>query len=222
MMEPVRLAARRLGERVDALAVRERALIFVGTLVVLVAVTNSLLFGPLLAEQRRLERTVNERRTQVQALQTQVRTLSDSLARDPDAENRATLEALRTRIQATDEQLSRLVAGFVTPREMAKLIEQALVRDRGLEVMKVESLPPTAMIEEPKGEAPPEHMVYKHGVRIEMKGRYLDIVQYLRALEALPWKVFWGEIKLDSDKYPMSHVSVVIYTLSRHRGWIGT
>jgi MSHA biogenesis protein MshJ len=58
-------------------------------------------------------------------------------------------------------------------------------------------------------------------MRVELKGRYFDIVEYLKALEGLPWKVFWGEVSLESDKYPISKVSLVIYTLSRYPGWIG-
>ena len=63
--------------------------------------------------------------------------------------------------------------------------------------------------------------IYRHGMRVEFKGRYFDIVKYLQSLEGLPWKVFWGEVSLETDEYPVSKVSLVIYTLSRYPGWIG-
>jgi MSHA biogenesis protein MshJ len=57
-------------------------------------------------------------------------------------------------------------------------------------------------------------------MRIELKGSYLDILGYLHALEALPWKVFWGQATLQTEKYPVSHITLLIYTLSTREGWI--
>jgi MSHA biogenesis protein MshJ len=228
MMDALQRSLRPLIERVDALSVRERGLVFVGVLGLLLFVANAILFAPLRSEQQRLERDVREKRTQSQTLEKQLQALTEGIARDPDAENRARLEALRARIRQMDEDLGRLVAGFVTPREMAKLVEEALKRNRGLEFVKVENIPPGPVTDAAAsgGDAQPaeapEAAVYKHGLRIEMKGSYRDIVGYLRSLEALPWKVFWGEVALETEVYPVSRVTVVIYTLSRRRGWIGT
>jgi MSHA biogenesis protein MshJ len=234
MMDSLQRALRPLIERIDALSLRERGMVFVGVLAVLLFAANAVLFAPLRAEQQRLERAVKDKRTESQALEKQLQLLTEGIARDPNAENRTRLEALRARIRQMDEDLGRLVAGFVTPREMAKLVEEALKRNRGLEFVKVENIPPGpvtagngvpggdgAKAEAPK-EATVEAAVYKHGLRIEMKGSYRDIVGYLRSLEALPWKVFWGEVALETEVYPVSRVTVVIYTLSRRRGWIGT
>jgi MSHA biogenesis protein MshJ len=230
MNERLHLLWHRFAERIDALSTRERGLVFVAVMVLLLFAANTLLFTPLRTQQKRLEQDLKDRQTQSQALEKQMQLLLESSTRDPDAENRARLEALRTRIKQMDEELGRLVAGFVSPRDMAKLVEQALKESRGLEFVKVENIPPRSLADEksaPEAEsakaAPaPEVAVYKHGLRIEMKGGYREIVTYLRALEALPWKVFWGEVSLETEKYPVSRVTVVIYTLSRHRGWIGT
>lgn len=234
MMESLQRVLRPLIERIDALSLRERGFVFVGVLALLLFAVNALLFAPLRVEQQSLERSAREKRTESQTLEKQLQLLTEGIARDPDAENRTRLEGLRARIRQMDEDLGRLVAGFVTPREMAKLVEEALKRNRGLEFVKVENIPPgpvtaghgapaadAANAETPKKETA-EAAVYKHGLRIEMKGSYRDIVGYLRSLEALQWKVFWGEVALQTEVYPVSRVTVVIYTLSRRRGWIGT
>jgi MSHA biogenesis protein MshJ len=229
MSERLRLALRQVSERVDALSMRERAMVFVAVLVALLFTANAFLFAPVRAQQRLLEHSIADKRTQAQALEKQMQLMLDSMTRDPDAENRARLEALRAQISQMDEELGRLVAGFVSPREMAKFVEEALRKSRGLEFVKVENIPPRSLAEEGGTSAadagktpPPDVGVYQHGLRIEMKGSYPEIVAYLRALEALPWKVFWGEVSLETETYPVSRVTVVIYTLSRSRGWIGT
>ena len=222
MVDPLRLAARRLADRIDALSARERALIFVTMLAVLFIVANTLLFTPQRLEQKRVDLRITEKRGQTQALEIQIQGMVDRLSRDPNAAKHSKLEALRARIQQSDEALGRFVAGFVNPREMAELVEQALKKNRGLEFIKVENLSSVPVAGDAQQAAPEESPIYKHGFRIEMKGNYRSIVNYLRALEKLPWKVFWGEVTLESETYPVSRVNVVIYTLSRNRGWLGT
>ena len=58
-------------------------------------------------------------------------------------------------------------------------------------------------------------------MNIEVKGGYLDVMRYLKSLEGLPWKVFWGKVTLKAEKYPDSRVNLLIYTLSTHEAWIG-
>jgi MSHA biogenesis protein MshJ len=118
-----------------------------------------------------------------------------------------------------DTDLVRVTAGLVPPKEMTRLIEQMLLKNRGLQVMRVESIPATPLLE--GGAGVTGTMVYKHGMHVEVKGGYLEILRYLKSLEALPWKVFWGKATLKTEKYPDSRVSLVIYTLSTHEAWIG-
>jgi MSHA biogenesis protein MshJ len=71
------------------------------------------------------------------------------------------------------------------------------------------------------GGAAAQATVYQHGMRIEVRGQYLDMVRYLQALERLPVKVLWGRVRLESDDYPASTLSLLIYTLSLDKAWIG-
>jgi MSHA biogenesis protein MshJ len=96
-----------------------------------------------------------------------------------------------------------------------------LTRNRALQVVKVEGLAPVPVEGEAAAQAVPASGVYKHGMRIEVRGRYTDLVSYLRALEDLPWRVFWGQATLASEDYPMSRLTLTIYTLSLRQSWIG-
>lgn len=203
--------------RIDAMSLRERALIFIALLVALYFLAVNVLFGPLNVEKDRLQQQVNQKRQETQALELQVQALVGS-GEHPDAARRKKLEALQENLKSMDAELVRATSGLVTPREMARLIEQMLLRNRGLQVMKVESLPAKPLLEA-TGTA--GALVYKHGMNIEIKGGYLDILRYLKSLEALPWKVFWGKVSLKTEKHPDSHVSLLIYTLSTHEAWIG-
>lgn len=202
--------------RIDAMSLRERALIFITLLVVLYFLAVNVLFGPLNAERDRLQQQLNQKHQETQALELQVQALVGT-GEHPDAAKRKKLEALQENLKTMDAELARVTSGLVTPKEMARLIEQMLLKNRGLQVMRVESVPATPLQEGGSSGA----TVYKHGMHVEIKGGYLDILRYLKSLEALPWKVFWGKVSLKTEKYPDSRVSLLIYTLSTQEAWIG-
>lgn len=217
-------------DRIDAMSMRERGLIFFAVMVVLYLIAHSVVFAPLRAEQVRLGQELNAKRDQIQSADQQVAAMFSRDGKDINADNRIKVAALTQQIAQIDGQMDQLTSGVVTPKEMAKLVEQMLMRNKNLELVKLEALPPKLIDadgstngarSESTGTGPDGVTVYRHGMRVEFKGRYFDIVEYLKALEGLPWKVFWGEVALESDKYPISRVTLVIYTLSRYPGWIG-
>jgi len=222
-MSNFRKALRKLAERIDALSLRERGIMFVTVLVVLYFAASGLVFGPLHAQQQRMENELKGRFNQIATINAQVQQTIHAATRDPDKENEARLKVLRGQIGRVDPQLANVTQALVSPRDMARFVEQVLTRNKALQVLRVESIPP-APVEAAAGNNNPAAVdkgVYKHGMRIEVRGRYLDIVKYLRALESMPWKVFWGQVTLESDDYPMSRLTLVIYTLSLRQGWIG-
>ena len=223
-MEAMRQRVQVLADRIDAMSVRERGLIFFAVMVVLYLIANNVVFGPLRAEQAGLEQEINVKREQARNFENQTGALVTGEGHDVNGQNRAKLAALTQQLEELDMRVGRMTDGVVTPQEMAKLIEQVLARSKNLELVKLEALAPMPVEEEP-GRAgatkSADATMYRHGTRVVLKGRYFDIVEYLKALESLPWKVFWGEVSLEADKYPVSQVTLVVYTLSRYSGWIG-
>ncbi len=214
-------------ERLDALSLRERGIIFVAVMTAIYAIAANVLFPPLNAEQTRLKKELTAKRTQVQAFDTQIQAALAKSAEDPDAANRARLAELEKQLKSTEESLSAITSRLVPPKEMTQMVEQILARNRRLEVIRVESLPAEPL--RPAGDesrqgpakGPTKPLTaYRHGMRIELKGEYLDVLVYLRELEELPWKMFWGQISLQTEQYPVSRVVLHIYTLSTREGVI--
>ena len=210
-----------LTNRIDAMSIRERGMIFITILVAVYFLAVNVLFGPLNTQKDRLQQQVDLKRQETQALEAQVQAMALTGGEGPEAAKRKKLESLRENLKTMDTELVRVTAGLVPPKEMTRLIEQMLLKNRGLQVMRVESIPATSLLEEGASGTTSGVMVYKHGMHIEIKGGYLDILRYLKSLEALPWKVFWGKVTLKTEKYPDSRVSLLIYTLSTHEAWIG-
>lgn len=67
---------------------------------------------------------------------------------------------------------------------------------------------------------PKTPLLYRHGVRVVLRGGYLEMVSYMEALEAMPSRVFWGRAALKADDYPAASLTLTLYTLSLDPTWI--
>ncbi|MEK7206841.1 MAG: hypothetical protein AAB134_03025 [Pseudomonadota bacterium] len=232
-IEDLKIHFKQLTDRVDAFSLRERGIIFVTILVVLYMVAVNLLFSPLQTERDRLQKQLNTKRDDIQKIENQVQIVLTGGVNDPDAAKRQRLTLLQENLKLLDESLVKVTTGLVSPKEMTRLLERVLGRNQGLQIIKMESLPAAPLVEEGVADnqtartggarasaANGRMMVYKHGMRIELKGSYMDILRYLRSLEDLPWKVFWGQATLQTEKYPVSKLTLLIYTLSTNESWI--
>ncbi|HEX9585164.1 MAG TPA: hypothetical protein VGB36_11745 [Gammaproteobacteria bacterium] len=223
MLENLQSQFKDLTDRIDAMSLRERGLIFITMLVALYFIAVHVIFGPIGLEKDRLQKQINQKREETRLMEVQVQGILSAGGQDPYLAKQKKLAALQENLKNMDTSLQKVTTGLVPPKEMARLVEQMLLKNRGLQVIKLESLPATPLLEKPgeSGGKAAEGTVYKHGMRIEFKGGYMDTLHYLRSLEAMPWKVFWGQVALSAEKYPESRVNLLIYTLSTHQGWIG-
>lgn len=62
--------------------------------------------------------------------------------------------------------------------------------------------------------------VYRHGVELTLSGGYADLLAWLDAVENMPWKVLWGEVRLSTDQHPRLRMRLTLYTLSLERDWL--
>lgn len=222
MMEQFRVLFKKYTDRINGLSLRERGIVFVAILVVIYGVAANFLFPPLNVEQARLKKQLTDKRAQIQTFDAQIQAALAKSVVDPDAGNRAKRAQLGAQLKALDESLATVTARLVPPREMARMVEQVLLKNRRLEVVLLKSLPPEplqqlASVATGRGAG---LTAYRQGMHIELRGNYLDTLAYLRELEALPWKMFWGQVSLKVEQYPVSYVTLRIYTLSTQPGWI--
>ena len=62
--------------------------------------------------------------------------------------------------------------------------------------------------------------LYRHGVELVLEGSFADVLQYLRAVEALPQRVLWGSVSLKVEQHPRCVLTLRAYTISRDRHWL--
>ena len=217
---------KQLAVRIDAMSLRERAIIFLVLLAGLFMLANNVVFSSLRQEQQRLNQDVQAKLKELHTMSTQTQDIQAQLALDPEALARARIAQLKQTLSTQEASVANVVRGLVTPRDMPRLVQQILARNRGLQVVQVENLPAEALYSDNQtpGTTPQDPnataQVYKHGMRIELRGQYLDMVRYLRALEAMPAKVFWSKVHYAAETYPNSRITLDIYTIGLNKVWL--
>ena len=56
--------------------------------------------------------------------------------------------------------------------------------------------------------------IYKHGIEVSVKGKYMALLSYMEHMQNYPKRLFWSEAKLDVSAYPEAVLSLVIYSLN--------
>lgn len=211
--------------KVDAMSLRERAMIFAAAAFIVVSAANAFLLEPLLKKQKLISDQVVQQQEKIKELQSNMQDFLQSKRDDEHSPLRVRINELRAQLQEDDAYLKSRRDRLVAPDEITGLLEQMLQKNQKLQLVKMETLPLTPLIEQPvlpAGKKPDsgKQQIYKHGVQITLRGGYLDMLQYLTALEKLPTQMFWGEASLSVEKYPEAVLTVTVYTLSLDKTWL--
>lgn len=207
-----------LGARIDALSLRERGLVFLSMVAVLVLGWQSLLMDALEARQARLLTEIERIQKDVLTTDEQMQALITTRTADPDAENRRRVAELESGIRAADERIGGAVRGLIAPNEMARVLEDVLTRQTGLRLSAVESLPAEPLLAAEPGT---ETGVYRHGLRLVLEGSFQRALDYLQALEQLERSLYWDAVGLEMLDYPRARVTIQVHTLGLTEAWIG-
>jgi MSHA biogenesis protein MshJ len=224
-------------QRFLAMAPRERLLLPGAICFAILMLGHLLVIEPALKERRLLQQRLEQDGEQLQAAQAQL-TVMNAKLKYPDAELRAQLEALRIQGRSADERFKQLQGSLVPAQEMSQWLAGLLQAQRGLQLVGLRSLPATSVTELIQGggkpvdttparaptatatpDTTPDSWLYRHGVEVTVRGTYPELVAYLRTLEQMPRRVYWGELKLDAQHSPAVVMTFTVYTLSVEKAW---
>lgn len=219
----------RLAGRYDALQRRERTAVFAGALLALALLGNHFMIEPHLLRHAALAKQL-EAQQQAEMLLKARLAGAEARARDPDAQSRMELDGLRQRMARLDKEHQAMQSRLVPPEAMAALLEGMLRKSHGLSLVALTTLPVSSVVEKPAAEgrkpaaeeAEPASAagLYKHGVRITVRGSYADLLEFLAQMEGLPQKMYWGRLALAAEEYPVSVMQLTVYTISQDRSWL--
>lgn len=227
-----------LRDKIDALSVRERVMIFCAAAGSIAFITYSFLLTPLFAREKALQTQIVQQQNNIGGIDAEITATVLAYVRDPDEASRARLAAIRNETLALTQNLRAMQSGLVAPEQVVPLLESMLRSHGRLRLVALDTLPVSAVSDpvdepgaaeaaapvpaagKPAEAAKPVASLYRHGVRLTVRGNYLDMVSYLGALEAMPARFIWGKANLVVEEYPTSRLSVTVYTLSLDKKWM--
>jgi|GEM_PF-4286415 MSHA biogenesis protein MshJ len=206
----------RIRDKFYTLSAREQFLVVAVVGVAMYFVFESLVFGPQRDRRTQLLASQALTSTQVVALRAEILSVgkSDGVLEQEQAEHArlkkqmSILNAVLGSMQVSAPQVGELVKGVL--KDYPRV---ALGSLKTLPVKTLLSAPQAKSDNQTKAQAP-QKTIYKHGVELEIHGNYLDLLAYLKNLEASSKNVFWSDLKLMTVKYPETSLRVTIFILS--------
>lgn len=184
------------------------------------------------AQQRAgaLQKQVAKHKAELQNLQAQVAAMRAQL-KDPDEPNREELAAVQAETAGVEQSLHGFDNVLVPPERAPQLLQSLFAHHRGLDLVGLQTLPPTPLLAPAKADAKPDakapaappargESIQKHPIEIRMVGAYADLLSYVAELEQLPHKLLWDSMALTVQKYPKSELTLVVSTLSHDSVWL--
>ncbi|MGI9236209.1 MAG: hypothetical protein ACR2QZ_02375 [Woeseiaceae bacterium] len=215
--DDIKASAGPLLQKLDAFTVRERVLVLLTALVLLAALWHTLLMQP-------LQQRAAESRTELAELEQRIVTANQSLEEQimqlagGGDDQRTRIASLQRRIDEINATLGNHASELIDPAEMAQVLEGVLKEQARLTLVRIRNTTPDSLstAEDSDGVT-----FYRHGLEIEVEGSYAACVEYLNAIEALPWRLYWQVLELDVIDYPRNRIRIEVGTLSLDQEWIG-
>ena len=231
----------RIITNIDAKSLRERVMVFAGVVLTIVVLLDMLVLGPQQDQQKQFAQQMQDNQTKIALMQTEMRLKGGAANANSDAANRLRLKDLQRQSKDLHSDLLNLSNALVKPENMSTLLEDILKRNGGLRLISLKTLPVNSLSNQTSSAAEilaertnPSHpatpavtpvnltqdAIYMHGVEIVIEGKYLDMLTYMTALEAMPWRLYWGKATMHTDAYPNASLTLTLFTLSLDEKWL--
>ena len=229
-----------LEARFDAMQPRERTLLSVAGGVLLLLGLYVLWIEPSTQRAASNAEQIDALAPQVEGAKAALARLQEELARDPDAARRAALDQLTSESGELDRRLRADEASVIPPGRMPEVLRELLGRDARLTVIGVQALAPEALRWSPAPVPPSTEgassepaaepavpalqgvpALYRHRVVLRFDGDYAAALDYVRSVEALPYRVRLDDLAVDAERWPRLRITLTVETLGLEEGWIG-
>ena len=216
-VDEIRARAAPLLAKIDALSLRERLLVMLTCLMLIASLWYALLMQP-------LAQRATQSRTEIAALEERIEAANRSLEEQilqlggGGVDHRSRIASLQRRIDEINTALGDHAAELIDPAEMARVLEGVLKEQSRLSLVRIRNTTPESLS---AGDEEGAATFYRHGLEIEVEGSYAACLEYLDAIEALPWRLYWQMLEIEVIEYPQNRIRLEVSTLSLDEEWIG-
>lgn len=208
----------RQGRRLfDARLLNERRLIIVAVVALIWFLLDSALVTPAFhqfSEATKRNKAANADRDAL-VLENQ-RRKQDMALKEVEAKQEIT--HIKERIERSKQALAQQQAMLISAREMRGLLEGLLVQNGRLQLETIRTLPPEDVKFAPvPGVALSQSMLYRQSMEVAVSGSFIEVLTWLRSVEALPRKLLWDSLMLKTNESGLVTLTLQVHTFSPDR-----
>ncbi|MEO5340961.1 MAG: type II secretion system protein M [Magnetococcus sp. MYC-9] len=215
----------------DGMEPRKRMLMLAVGVLFLAMIWQNLLWLPHQQRLLALRANLAELQKGVPELAARVQRTATHKVVDLNSERLVSIQAMETELQTLSHTLGREAGALIQPADMLKalrrlLSERSELRLRRLEASSVQPVQLAPVASTAKKEKPAEAqaqtpVIYRHDIILEIDAGYLDILAFFKEVEGYPWVFFWDEVRYHALEYPKTRATLRLFTLSMGEGLIG-
>lgn len=205
--------------KVELMPLRERTIIFVAIAFAVIALTSMMLLNPLMEKQKVLSERLAQQQGKTKVMQAELEKFSKAKQEVEHSPLRVRVAELKQQLEAQEENIKDRRDRLVDPDKMASLLEQVLNKNSKLQLVSLETLP-VILVESSRKANTGQKQIFRHSVKITLRGAYLDLFEYLAAVEKAPIQMYWGDANFKVDKHPDGELVLTVYTLSMDKAWL--
>jgi len=235
-------------QKYSVLTLREQMLILITGLVVLVMVVFTYFVEGNLTSIKKQNKEIRQLSSANKSTTSSIKMLKQALLKDPNIAIEQQISQYENKLIKIDADLLKLTSDLIDPIQMRHALIELLNLQKGVKLISFEVMPVEPLLLNDKlnselqnGEAqtantstnstnevisnyaeqPVSLGLYRHSIKLKLKGRYFHLRDYLLQLEGLSWTFFWQKFQYQLVEYPMSELEVEIYSLSTNKEFIG-
>ena len=232
------ITATRLPQAFNERNIRERLLITAAVFAVLWGLADFFAFRP--AAERSADLAAELRKTSDELARLSAAKRSSAQSEVLAAATKATkateatraLERLEHALHREKHRVEKRFSSFIAAKELPALLKTVIEETATLAVVSLSLHEPERLKLGPSGgageggeqaRATPKAAaeIYRHTVSLTVRGGFFEILRYLEALSAMPWRFTWRSLTYEVDSYPFALATLEVQTLSRDRGPFG-
>ena len=185
-----------------------------------------------------LVETTTKNKEQIQLIATNSATaqkimkLNNTLVKDPNIAVNKKINEYKDKLLQVDGRLLKLTSDLIDPIEMRHALLELLKVNNGVKLISFTAKPVEPLwLNQAAGNEGESDVIgsdypavlglYRHSIRLTLRGQYFDLRDYLLQLENLSWTFFWHKFNYTLAVHPLSDLEIEIYSLSTNPDFIG-
>lgn len=213
-------------QKFEALNNREKRLVFGAILCVFYGIYTAFI-EPVANNIQKINTEIQKNESEQHSLELQLNILTQKSIHPTKSAEKIKAEALNENVALLSDKIEHLKSALISPKKVPDLLNDLLSQDQNLRLVNLKTLDSTGLFAHNEKHANHAHAlpVFKHGVEMTIEGRYLDLTQYIEKLERMPWHILWEKAVIEVEKnpespFPLSQLTLVVYSLSLDKAWL--